>query len=221
MLTFLHRMSLAGLMISNPVELFDRIGRDPFYRRDMIGWVDGLALTPGAKVLELGCGTGSISLELAKRGHDVCALDRSPRMIARLRRSAERLGLGVASRVADACDTGLATGAYEAVIGASLLNIVKSPDALVDEALRLLVPGGKASFYFPLPAFNHDNVTRYIRDKSLPAASAAIFLTWSGGARKLDAGSAEKLFRAAGAQHVQFDAYLDGMIGSVTGHAVA
>lgn len=47
---------------------------------------------PGARVLELGCGTGDICLAIAERGADVVGLDSSPDMIAAARRKA--LGRG-------------------------------------------------------------------------------------------------------------------------------
>lgn len=47
----------------------------PFWRR--------LAASAGGPVLELGCGTGRVSLPLARAGVDLVGLDRSARMLAR------------------------------------------------------------------------------------------------------------------------------------------
>ena len=43
--------------------------------------VEDLALLPGARVLDAGCGPGRHSLELARRGFSVVGLDRSPDFI--------------------------------------------------------------------------------------------------------------------------------------------
>jgi SAM-dependent methyltransferase len=48
----------------------------PFWRR--------LAAGAGGRVLELGCGTGRVSLPLAKAGIDLVGIDRSDQMLARL-----------------------------------------------------------------------------------------------------------------------------------------
>jgi len=48
---------------------------------------------PDAQVVDLGCGTGQISLPLAGRGAQVLAVDVSPAMISRLRSEAARLGV--------------------------------------------------------------------------------------------------------------------------------
>jgi SAM-dependent methyltransferase len=59
-------------------------------RRDVPFW-RSLALQAGGPVLELGCGTGRISLPLARAGAELTGIDRSPAMLAyargRLRRA--------------------------------------------------------------------------------------------------------------------------------------
>src|SRR5690242_17541619 len=41
----------------------------------VLSLVDSLALPKGAKVLEVGCGAGLLSIELARRGFEVTAVD--------------------------------------------------------------------------------------------------------------------------------------------------
>lgn len=58
---------------------------------------------PGAVAVDLGCGTGQVSIPLARSGMQVTAVDVSPEMINRLRAKTERDGLdgvvGVASPI--------------------------------------------------------------------------------------------------------------------------
>jgi SAM-dependent methyltransferase len=78
---------------------YDRIA--PFYDVDMgrnmpfddVGFYAGLAVAAGGPVLELGCGTGRILLELIRRGVDATGVDASPAMLAELERKAGALGL--------------------------------------------------------------------------------------------------------------------------------
>ena len=49
-------------------------------------FVAGL-LEPGARVLDAGCGTGRVAVELARRGFDVTGADNDPSMLAVARRS--------------------------------------------------------------------------------------------------------------------------------------
>jgi ubiquinone/menaquinone biosynthesis C-methylase UbiE len=61
-------------------------------------YLDLAAQSPGP-VLDLGCGTGRIALPLARAGHDVVALDRSPAMLSLLRDKLSREDETVQRRV--------------------------------------------------------------------------------------------------------------------------
>lgn len=53
------------------------------FTEDLDFWL-GLAEEYGDPILELGCGTGRVLLNLARRGHAVTGVDNSPEMLARL-----------------------------------------------------------------------------------------------------------------------------------------
>lgn len=69
------------------------------YVADLPLW-DGLAARQGPPVLELGAGTGRVTLALARRGHRIVALDRDPRLLRELVRRAGDLDIDTV--VADA-----------------------------------------------------------------------------------------------------------------------
>ena len=50
-------------------------------------------ITPGCKVLDIGCGTGAISLRVAQKGADVTGIDINPEMISICKEKADKLGL--------------------------------------------------------------------------------------------------------------------------------
>jgi len=60
------------------------VGRQdvPFWKR--------LAATATGRVLELGCGTGRVTIPLARAGVDIVGVDRSPSMLARARRKTRK-----------------------------------------------------------------------------------------------------------------------------------
>ena len=77
----------------NSIRATVRAGRDDM-RRTLLGWLpEDLR---GARILDAGCGTGALSVEAARRGAHVVAIDLSPTLIALAReRLPHDLGLGV------------------------------------------------------------------------------------------------------------------------------
>jgi ubiquinone/menaquinone biosynthesis C-methylase UbiE len=101
----------------------------------------------GKRVLDLGCGTGDLTLELLRRGAHVTALDISPGMVDVARRRAEhhRPGLPVQFLAGDAEASGLPDAAFELVIGKWIIHHLDTA-RICREVSRLLVPGGRGWF---------------------------------------------------------------------------
>ncbi len=76
------------------------------YRQDLALWL-GLAAECGGPVLDIGAGTGRVTIALARAGHEVVALDRDGELLAELARRAD--GLPVETVVADARDFSFAS----------------------------------------------------------------------------------------------------------------
>jgi len=101
-----------------------------------------------ARVMEIGCGPGFISLELARAGHDVLGLDVSSKAIAIAKNVAstdpwisERGPLEY--RVADfLADDNLARGSFDAVVTVGALHHFPDQDGVAARVKELLRPGG-------------------------------------------------------------------------------
>jgi demethylmenaquinone methyltransferase / 2-methoxy-6-polyprenyl-1,4-benzoquinol methylase len=85
-------------------------------RRDLVG---ALELTPGMKVLELGCGTGLVTRHLLEGGAQVTAVDGSEVMLSRARRRAPG-GAYLRAGVLDA--DAFTTGPFDRVVLSFLLH---------------------------------------------------------------------------------------------------
>src|SRR5256886_10667138 len=59
-------------------------------------------LLPGKTVLEIGCGTGTNAIELARRGYQVTAIDLVDLAVRRAKDKAQRAGVDIDFRVGDA-----------------------------------------------------------------------------------------------------------------------
>lgn len=74
-----------------------------------------LALGPGARILDIGCGRGRHAIQLAERGYDVTGLDLSPRSIADAVDRARQVGASVDFRVGDMREP-VADAAFDVVV---------------------------------------------------------------------------------------------------------
>jgi SAM-dependent methyltransferase len=105
----------------------------------------GLVLPAGGALdaLDVGCGTGFLSLELALRGHRVTGIDFAPAMLARAAGKAAERSLEVRFEPADAEQLPFAAASFDLVISRHLLWTLSHPEAAIDEWLRVLRPGGR------------------------------------------------------------------------------
>lgn len=76
------------------------------------------------RVLDLGCGTGQVSLFMAAHGAQVTGIDGSPSAIAYARQAAEQHRLAVDFRVGDLCE--MALGDYDVIIDCCFYHCVVS-----------------------------------------------------------------------------------------------
>jgi len=93
--------------------------------------------------IDLGCGTGFLSLELAARGHRVTGVDFAPAMLARAERKAAERSLSVRFEQADAEQLPFAPASFDLAISRHVLWTLPHPEAAIDEWVRVLRPGGR------------------------------------------------------------------------------
>jgi ubiquinone/menaquinone biosynthesis C-methylase UbiE len=94
-------------------------------------------------VLDAGCGTGFLSLELASRGHRVTGIDFAPAMLAEARRKAEQQGAAIRFEEADAEQLPFASGSFDLVFSRHVLWTLPHPEMAIDEWIRVLRQGGR------------------------------------------------------------------------------
>jgi SAM-dependent methyltransferase len=93
--------------------------------------------------LDVGCGTGFLSLELAGRGHRVTGIDFAPQMLAEARKKAAAQGVAVRFEEGDAEQLPFAEGSFDLVMTRHVLWTLPHPEQAIDEWIRVLRPGGR------------------------------------------------------------------------------
>jgi ubiquinone/menaquinone biosynthesis C-methylase UbiE len=104
------------------------------------------ALPPGARVADIACGPGTVSLQAAAAGARVDAIDISEAMLAELEKRAEAAGLtaSIDARLGDGQKLPFDSGVYDAAF--SMFGLMFFPDrhAGLLEMRRVLRPDGRA-----------------------------------------------------------------------------
>lgn len=91
---------------------------------------------PGERILDLGCGDGVLTRQLAERGCEVVGVDTSPDMIEAAR------GLGLDARVMDGHALEF-EAEFDAVFSNAALHWMKRPGEVLAGVARALKPGGR------------------------------------------------------------------------------
>ena len=100
--------------------------------------VDLLAPRPGERIVDLGCGTGTLTAKIAERGADVMGIDGDAAMVDRARALHPQL----AFRHADGRDFAI-EGEADAVFSNAALHWMKEPRPVIACVARALRPGGR------------------------------------------------------------------------------
>jgi SAM-dependent methyltransferase len=93
---------------------------------------------PGERAVELGCGEGRVSRDLAARGHRVVGVDSSSTLVRHAREAHPAGSYVVADGVAVPC----AGASFDLAVAYNSLQVVSDMAGTVHEAARLLRPGG-------------------------------------------------------------------------------
>jgi SAM-dependent methyltransferase len=115
---------------------------DPVVRTAWAARLHGWIPNPGADILDVGCGTGSLTLLLAEHGHHVTGVDLSPGMVACARRKLAVAGQQAPILVGDAADPPVGDRRFDVVLARHLVWALPDPMAALRRWVWLLRPGG-------------------------------------------------------------------------------
>jgi trans-aconitate 2-methyltransferase len=108
------------------------------FGRDLLAM---LAPKPHERILDVGCGTGQLTAEIAKSGAEVIGLDQSRQMIGAAKSNYPDLHFDVADVAVTAYDS-----EFDAVFSNAALHWVRNQQGAIAAIARALKPGGRFVF---------------------------------------------------------------------------
>lgn len=97
-----------------------------------------LAVKPGERVLDLGCGTGDLANQMQQSGAEVVGIDASPDMVAKAKSKFPGLDFSVVDATSFHFDK-----PFDAVFTNATLHWIKNADAVIQNVYNCLKPGGR------------------------------------------------------------------------------
>ena len=138
---------VAGTVVGVPLRgdeydaRFARFEAEGHYLHGEADLVAALLGEPPATVLDAGCGTGRVAIELSRRGYEVTGIDVEPAMLDTARAKAPELGW----LLGDLATVALPSDHYDLALAAGNVMIfveLGTEAAVVSNLARTVVPGG-------------------------------------------------------------------------------
>ncbi|MFC3960966.1 class I SAM-dependent methyltransferase [Nocardia jiangsuensis] len=126
----------------------------------------------GRRILDAGCGAGSLSAALRARGARVTGVDASPRMLDLAR---QRLGTEAELYVADLAEPlPFADDEFDDVVASLVLHYLRDWGSVLSEIRRVLAPGGRLliSVEHPFANFFGQHLAGHDTTTSTPATAS-------------------------------------------------
>jgi ubiquinone/menaquinone biosynthesis C-methylase UbiE len=114
-------------------------------RREIaIKYFDSLSLPKESKILEIGCGAGHTTVDLAKRGYKIEAMDIVPAMIELTQKHIEEVGLSSSTSVSigDAHSLRFSDHSFDCILAMGVIPWLYDARKALQEIVRVLKPNG-------------------------------------------------------------------------------
>ncbi|MDQ2987295.1 MAG: class I SAM-dependent methyltransferase [Armatimonadota bacterium] len=114
-----------------------------FLKPGAMEFFDRLDIPAGTKLLDIGCGSGQLSIPAARRGIDVTAIDLAQNLVDKANEYSRAEGLDIRIEQGDAEDLQFGDGEFDIALSLIGSMFAPRPELVASEMLRVVKPGGK------------------------------------------------------------------------------
>lgn len=178
MIDYLRAFRLFAL--THRIQLFDRLPWTIWYHSALTLFIEELNLNLSDKHLDVGCGTGWLTLWASKHVKASIGLDFSEKMIKCAEINLSSGSFDSASFVkGNAFQLPFSNHEFDVVTGTMLLPTLPDPKQAISEIFRVLKPGGRIGLFIPTPELILSNAIQYAREQHFRGFDYDSFITWS------------------------------------------
>ena len=123
---------------------------ESFFVRANLKFKEMLGDVKNKKILDIGCGTGSISFYLAKKGANITGIDLSTNLIEYCRKEAKRRKLNIQFKEMNAQIPDFEDNSFDIIVGSRVVHHIPEIEVFFKECKRLLKKRGFIVFIEPL-----------------------------------------------------------------------
>ena len=192
--------------MTNFADYFAQVQATPGWDAILQSFARFADLPPHSRVLDVGCGPGSLARHLARAGHTVTGIDADPLMIDRAQYLATEVS-GVEFEIGDVQSLRFADAAFDAALATNVLFLIADPLAGLRQMARVVRPAGLVAMLNPSAKMTLAAAESYADEKQLEGLARISFVNWARAAiahRRFSAEDAQALFTAAGLTQFEF-----------------
>ena len=115
-----------------------------YLEKGALEFFDRLKIPAGTRLLDIGCGTGQLTIPAAQRWFDVTGIDLAQNLVDQANQRADAIGLTIDIRQGDAEDLPFPDSSFETTMSLFGSMFAPRPKLVASEMVRVLRPGGKA-----------------------------------------------------------------------------
>ena len=124
--------------------------KEQFFKKSNIKLVQLLGDVKGKKVLDVGCGIGSLSFYLAQEGADVIGIDLSSNLIEYCKEQSKVLGMAIEFKIMNAQIPDFEEESFDIILGSRIIHHLPDIGLFFNTCKRLLKTKGFIAFIEPL-----------------------------------------------------------------------